>query len=47
MPVILIYVILQHIQMIDILNISREIDLRSIPEDFTNNKSILFQVMAW
>ena len=40
-------VILQHISMIDIWSISREIDLKWISMDFTDDKPILVQVMAW
>ena len=40
-------VILQHMQMIDIVSISRSTVLRWIPKDFTDDKSTLVQVMAW
>ena len=39
--------ILQHILMINILHLSNEIALKWIPQDLTDDKSTLVQVMAW
>ena len=36
-----------HILMINILSISSETALKWIPQDFTDDKSALVQVMAW
>ena len=40
------YVVLHHILMIGILSISNENALRWISQDFINDKSMLFQIMA-
>ena len=39
--------IMQLIVMTDILSIASGITLRWIPQDFSNNKSVLVEVMAW
>ena len=40
-------VIFKHTSRVDILSISCEIALRWMPQDFTDDKSTLVQVMAW